>query len=107
MERVTRSIELAESAGTIAEQWWAFERTPRYLLGVALARLRWRAEVLTFEPIGAGTRVTLRIDYEPSGGDAGLSARIDSALEDFRVFLAECRAGAGAWAGLPARHLLA
>ena len=107
MAHVTRSIELAEPVGAITEQWTVFERTPRYLVGKAMARLRWRAEVLTFEPRGTGTRVTLRIDYEPSEGDAWLSVRVEEALEEFRSFLAQRRAGAGPWAGLPARPLRA
>ncbi len=107
MAHITRSIELAEAVGAIAEQWTIFEGTPRYLVGEAVARVRWRAEVLTFEPNDTGTRVTLRIDYDPSDGDAGLSLRVQDALEDFRSFLAERSAGAGAWAGRPVRPLRA
>jgi hypothetical protein len=60
------------------------------------ARVRWRAEVLTFEPSGDGTRVTLRVDYDASAGDAGLSRALERALEAFRAFLAE-RFAPAAW----------
>ena len=107
MAYIARSIDVAEPVAAIEEQWTVFEATPRYLVGEAVARLRWRAEVLTFEPVSGGTRVTFRIDYEPSAADAGLSGRLEDALEDFRSFLAERRAGAGGWAGLPGRGLRA
>jgi len=94
---ITRSIELAEPVGVISERWTEFERTPRYAVGEAQARVRWRAEVLTFEPVGDGTRMTLRIDYEPSAGDSGLSRSVEGALESFRSFLAERIAAA--WHG--------
>ncbi len=47
-------------------RWTEFERSPRYAVGQAVARVRWRAEVLTLEPRGDGTRLTLRIDHEGS-----------------------------------------
>jgi hypothetical protein len=86
---ITRSIELAEPVSLVSERWSEFEKTPHYAVGEAQARVRWRAEVLTFEPTGDGTRVTLRVDYDPSAGDAGLSRSIERALEEFRTFLAE------------------
>jgi hypothetical protein len=93
---VTRSIELAEPVAVVSERWTEFEKTPSYPVGEAQARVRWRAEVLTFEPTGDGTRVTLRIDYDPSAGDAGLSRSVERALEAFRSFLAE-RFAPAAW----------
>jgi hypothetical protein len=85
---ITRSIELTDPVGVVSERWTEFERTRREV-EEAEARVRWRAEVLTFEPTGDGTRVTLRVDYDPSGGDAGLSRCLERALEAFRAFLAE------------------
>ena len=90
MAHITRTIELAEPVGVVSERWNDFERTQRCDVEQAKARVRWRAEVLTFEPTGDGTRVTLRVDYEPGAGDAGgLSRSIERALEGFRSFLAE------------------
>jgi hypothetical protein len=88
---ITRTIELAEPVGVVSERWNDFEKTQRCEVEQAKARVRWRAEVLTFEPKGDGTRVTLRVDYEPGAGDAGLSLTrsIERALEAFRSFLAE------------------
>lgn len=89
MARISRSILLPEPVGTICELWTEFERTPRCAVDVVEARLRWRAEVLTFEPDGDGTRVTLRIDFEPHGSDAWLPHGIEGTLEGFRSFLTE------------------
>jgi hypothetical protein len=86
---ITRTIELAEPVGVVSERWNEFERTQRCEVEQAKARVRWRAEVLTFEPRGDGTRVTLRVDYDPAMGDAGLSRSIERALDAFRSFLAE------------------
>jgi uncharacterized membrane protein len=102
LARISRSIEVDEPVGTITEQWNEFERTPRYVARGAVSRVRWRAEVLTFEPTGDGTRVTLRIDYEPSAGDAALSRSVELALEAFRHFLAERSAGGASWRAGPA-----
>jgi hypothetical protein len=98
---ITRSIELADPVGVVSERWTEFERTPRCDVDEAEARVRWRAEVLTFEPAGDGTRVTLRIDYDPSAGDAGLSRSLERALEAFRAFLAE-RFAPAAWQAVAA-----
>lgn len=100
MAHITRTIELAEPVGVVSERWNDFERTQRCDVEQAKARVRWRAEVLTFEPAGDGTRVTLRIDYDPTAGDAGLSRGVELALEGFRSFLSE-RLGRSAWQGGP------
>lgn len=99
MAHITRSIELAEPVPVISEGWAEFERSPRCAVAEAVARVRWRAEVLTFEPAGDGTRVTLRVDYDGSAGAAGLTRSIEGALEGFRSFLVE-RTASAAWHGL-------
>jgi hypothetical protein len=86
---ITKTIELAQPVGVVSERWNEFERTQRCDVEQVKARIRWRAEVLTFEPRGDGTRVTLRVDYDPAAGDAGLSRSIERALEAFRSFLTE------------------
>lgn len=96
MAHVIRSIELAQPVALVSERWTEFEKTPTYAVAEAQARVRWRAEVLTFEPLPDGTRVTLRIDYDPSAADAGLSGCVEHALEAFRSFLAE-RFAPAAW----------
>jgi hypothetical protein len=50
----------------------------------------------SFEPIGEGTRVTLKIEYEPGGREAALPRRIDAALESFVSFFELARARAAA-----------
>ena len=89
MAHITRSIEIPEPVGVISEQWTAFERSPAYAVDQAESRVRWRAEVLTFEPLGDTTRVTLRIDYDPTARDAWLPEVIEGTLEDFQAFLAK------------------
>jgi hypothetical protein len=94
---ITKTIEIAEPVGVVTERWTEFEKTERCDVEAAKARVRWRAEVLTFEPAGDGTRVTLRVDYDPAGGGASaLSRSIERALEAFRSFLAE-RFSPAAW----------
>lgn len=103
MAHITRSIELAEPVPVISEGWAEFERSPRYAVAEAVGRVRWRAEVLTFEPAGDGTRVTLRVDYDgTAGGAAGLTRSIEGALEGFRAFLVE-RLAPAAWHGVAPR----
>lgn len=100
MANISRSIDVAGHVDTLTERWEEFERTPRRAGGGAAARVRWRAEVLTFEPRGDRTRVTLRIDYDPAGGDAGLAQGIEDALQAFQSFVAARSAGPAAWPGL-------
>lgn len=95
MAHITRSIEIPEPVGVISEQWTEFEKSPAYAVDQAESRVRWRAEVLTFEPIGDHTRVTLRIDYDPTAAAAWLPDVVEGALEGFQAFLAK-RPGAGA-----------
>jgi uncharacterized membrane protein len=77
------------------------------------SRIAWRntsgpynAGLVTFEPDDHGTRVTLRIDYEPKGllqkiGDAlgFVSRRVEGDLERFKRFIEERGQETGAWRG--------
>jgi uncharacterized membrane protein len=77
------------------------------------SRIAWRntsgpynAGLVTFQPDEGGTRVTLRIDYEPSGvlekiGDAlgFVSRRVEGDLERFKRFIEERGEPTGAWRG--------
>ena len=98
MAQVARAVEVDAPVETIQRQWESFESLPRCAARCVVANVRWRAEVLTFEPIDGGTRVTLKIEYEPGGREAALPRRIDAALESFvSVFeLARARAAAPA-----------
>ena len=108
MAYIEKSIEIEKPVGAVYEDWTHFEDFPRVLeglkemQGLADTRLRWRAEVLTFAPRGAGTRVTLRIDYDANGSgidDAlrAASGRLQRDLELFRTFVEERGEGRGAW----------
>lgn len=87
MARIAQSIDVAEPVDVAYEKWMRFEQVPLPAVDELEAHLRWRSEVLTFEPRGGGTRVTLRIDFETSGTDAELSGQLRGALEEFRIFL--------------------
>ncbi len=91
MAHIARSVEVDAPVDVIHQQWLRFEELPRCAVHAVVAHVRWRAEVLTFEPISAGTRITLRIDYDPSGGDPGLTRRLDAALQSFLAFFDRCR----------------
>jgi uncharacterized membrane protein len=97
----------AEIAGQ--DERWDAEITHQ----VPDSRIAWRntsgpynAGLVTFEPDGGGTRVTLRIDYEPKGllkkiGDAlgFVSRRVEGDLERFKRFIEERGQETGAWRG--------
>ncbi len=102
MAHISRSIDVAEPVGTVSERWNDFERTPGHTMRGVVPRIRWRAEVLTFEPKGDSTRVTLRIDYDPAGGDAGLSRAVEDTLKGFKSFIESASAGVAAWTLAPA-----
>ncbi len=99
MAHITRTIDLPDPIRVVSERWAEYERTPRCAVAAVEARLRWRAEVLTFEPRADGTRVTLRITYDPGAGDAAVIAGLEGVLEGFRAFVAE--RAAGAWQTSP------
>lgn len=100
MANISRSIDVQEPVDAVNERWAEFEKLPRCTLAGTEARVRWRAEVLTFEPRGDSTRVTVRIDYDPAGGDAGLSRSIEDTLQAFKTFAESRAAGAAAWPSL-------
>jgi uncharacterized membrane protein len=91
------------------EERWEAEITHQE----ADSRIAWRnvsgpynAGLVSFAPSGSGTRVTLRIDYEPHGfvekvGDAlgFVSRTVEGDLERFKRFLEERGEATGAWRG--------
>ncbi len=96
MPHVTRSIELDAPVDTIHQQWLRWEQLPRCAAHSMVGQVRWRAEVLTFEPLDAGTRITLRIDYDAGTADAGLPRRIEGVLQSFVMFFEWRRSGSPA-----------
>lgn len=91
MAQVKRSIELDAPVDTIHAQWLRFEALPRCPVHSLAANVRWRAEVLTLEPLEKGTRVTLKLEYDPGGDDAKLALRLEAALQAFRAFFERVR----------------
>jgi hypothetical protein len=98
--QIARAVEVNAPVEIIEQQWQSFEDLPRCAAHSLTVNVKWRAEVLTFEPIGAGTRITLKVEYEPGGAESGLPSRIDAVLHGFVSFL-ERRRGA-AMAAQPA-----
>ncbi len=86
MAHVARSIEVDAPVETVHREWLEFEDSPRCAVHSLGAGVRWRAEVLTFEPMGARTRVTLKVEFDPAGADAGLPGRLDAVLRSFVSF---------------------
>lgn len=87
MAQIARAVEVEAPVETIEQQWQRFEDLPRCAAHAVVTNVKWRAEVLTFEPIRTGTRITLKIEYEPGGAEAGLPSRIDAVLQSFVSFL--------------------
>lgn len=95
MAHITRTIELDGAVDAVHEEWLRFEELPHCAAHSVTAGVRWRAETLTFEPLGVRTRVKLRVEYEPTGdADAALPRRVEAVLQAFTMFRA--RHGAGA-----------
>ncbi len=92
MAHITRSVDVDAPVDTVQEEWQRFEDLPRCAAHTLTANVRWRAEVLTLQPTLAGTRITVKIEYEPSGADAGLSCRLEAVLQSFTRFF-EARRG--------------
>ncbi len=87
MAHIQRSIEVDAPVDGVHAQWLRFEGTAESGYAGLVGKARWRAEVLTFEPIAAGTRVTLKIEFDPAGGDPALAGRLDRLLARFSAFL--------------------
>ncbi len=87
MAKIARAVEVNAPVDAIQRQWERFEDLPRCDAHSLVANVRWRAEVLTFEPIETGTRISLKIEYEPGGYDAALPSRLESVLRSFVTFL--------------------
>ncbi len=98
MAQVERAVEVNAPVETIERRWERFEALPCCAVHGVVANVKWRAEVLTFEPIESGTRIKLKIEYEPGGCEAALPSRIDAALASFVAFLSAGRAAAPAQA---------
>jgi hypothetical protein len=92
MAQIARAVEVAAPVEVIQRQWERFEGLPRCAVHSLVANVKWRAEVLTFEPIRTGTRISLKIEYEPGGCDAALPRRLESVLQGFLAFLDPSRA---------------
>lgn len=86
MAHVARSIEVDAPVDTIHEEWLRFEALPRCAAHSVVANVKWRAEVLTLQPTDTGTRITLKIEFEPSGGEEALPCRLDAMLQGFTSF---------------------
>jgi hypothetical protein len=83
---VARSIEVEGPVDTVHQEWLRFEELPRCAAHCLVTNVKWRAEVLTIEPIRTGTRITVKLEYEPFAGDSALACRLDAMLESFASF---------------------
>jgi hypothetical protein len=94
MPQIARTVEVNAPVELIEQQWQSFEELPRCAAHTLTVNVKWRAEVLTFEPIRTGTRITLKVEYEPGGAESRLPSRLDAVLQGFVSFL-ELRRGSG------------
>jgi hypothetical protein len=94
MAHIKRWIELDGRADDIHEQWLRFEALPRCPAHALKLPPRWRAEVLTFHPVGERTRVEMKIEFEPTGAEAALPRSLDAVLQSFLAFLGRDREAA-------------
>src|SRR5512138_2969938 len=83
---IARSIDVDAPPDTVHREWLRFEDVPSCPAHALVTNVRWRAEVLTLEPTPRGTRITLKVEYDPAEGDAGLPGRLDTVLRSFRSF---------------------
>jgi hypothetical protein len=86
MAQVIRSIEVDGPVDAVHAEWLRFEEVPRCAAHTLTAGVRWRAEVLTFEPLGSRTRVKLRVEYEPTDEEQALPLRMEAVLQAFAYF---------------------
>lgn len=94
MAHIARSIEVDAHVDDVHARWLRFEALPASGYSGIVGKVRWRAEVLTFEPLPAGTRVTVKIEFDPAHGDPALAGRVERLLERFSAFVE--RGGLGA-----------
>ncbi len=87
MAQIARAVEVNAPVEVIQAQWERFEDLPRCGIHSLTENVKWRAEVLTFEPLRVGTRISLKIEYEPGECDVVLPRRIESVLASFVEFL--------------------
>lgn len=87
MAQVARAVEVNAPVEVIEAQWQRFESLPQCAARSLVEDVRWRAEVLTFEPIRAGTRITLKVEFAPGGAEARLPHRIEATLQGFVAYL--------------------
>ncbi len=87
MPQIARTVEVNAPVELIERQWQSFEELPRCAAHTLTVNVKWRAEVLTFEPIRTGTRITLKVEYEPGGAESGLPSRLEAVLQGFVSFL--------------------
>ncbi len=94
MAHVTRSVEVNAPVDDVHQEWLRFEDLPRCAVHSLTVNVRWRAEVLTLQPLPTGTRISLKIEYDPGGADEGLPRRLEGVLETFASFFRARRANA-------------
>lgn len=96
MAQIATTVEVDAPVDMIERQWERFEGLPCCAVHSLVADVKWRAEVLTFEPVRTGTRITLKIEYQPGGAEAALPCRMRSVLQSFVSFVEVGRARAAA-----------
>jgi uncharacterized membrane protein len=94
--------------GGVEKEWHSeiVDQVPDRRIAWKNLRGAWNAGAVLFEPVPGGTRVTLKLVYDPAGAAESLgdklgfvSRRVEGDLRRFKEFLERRKRATGAWRG--------
>jgi len=94
--------------GGVEKEWHSeiVDQVPDRRIAWKNLRGAWNAGAVLFDPVPGGTRVTLKLVYDPEGAAETLgdklgfvSRRVEGDLQRFKEFLERRRRATGAWCG--------
>ncbi len=91
MAHITKTVDVDAHVDSVHQQWLRFEAMPASGYSRIVSGVRWRAEVLTFQPLPEGTRVILKIEFDPATADPELAERMERVLHRFAGFVGSGR----------------
>ena len=94
--------------GGVEKEWHSeiVDQVPDRRIAWKNLRGAWNAGAVLFEPVPGGTRVTLKLVYDPVGATENIgdklgfvSRRVEGDLQRFQKFMEERKHATGAWRG--------